>query len=554
MTQATFPVDLGGDGNTYSDDGTAARDMLNGGHKLWFLPLAGQCIAMAQSAADSADVALSQGQSLIATSTTSTTIGTGAKTFTTQAGKQFTAGQWLLIVRQAVSTTWMLGQVTSYSGTSLVMSISSTNGSGTYTDWSISASGPQGAAGSITNLNTSAKSSAYTAVSGDKGTVIRMTGTWTLALTSAATLAAGWWCWVVNDGTGVITIDPSSTQTINGALTQALHPGEKALLTCNGTLFYLDFPNGLRRLPILHADTVGRTPISRGESLLTSAAGPGGAGNYPNMSYGGSLFVAAPSSGTAGFTSPDGATWTARTWGTGGNHTMYAYGASTHVTGIAGSTTLCRSTDSGVTWGAVTAPANFNDLAFVGSNFVAITNGTGTAAYSSPDGSTWTLRTLPTSQSWNEVASNGSIAIAIGGSSNSFASTTDGLTWTARTGPSGVSGSTCDLFVANGRIFLAQLGRLWWTTDAVTWTEVVAPLGGTLGALGHLNSVYVALIGAAGIFTSTDLDTWAQRDGPLQTGASQGAFTASTYVAPGSTTFSLVYKLRSPSPVGLFAE
>lgn len=554
MTQATFPVDLGGDGNTYSDDGTAARDMLNGGHKLWFLPLAGQCIAMAQSAADSADVALAQGQSLIATSTTSTTIGTGAKSFTTQSGKQFVVGQWLLIVRQAVSTTWMLGQVTSYSGTALGMSISSTNGSGTYTDWAITTSGPQGAAGSITNLNTSAKSSAYTAVSGDKGTVIRMTGTWTLALTSAATLAAGWWCWLVNDGTGVITIDPSSTQTINGALTQKLYPGENALLTCNGTLFYLDFPNGLRRLPIIDAETVGRTPISRGESMFSSIAGPGGAAAYVEISFGGSLFVAAPASGTAGFTSADGSTWTARTWGTGGNHTMYAYGASTHLTGIAGSTSLCRSADGGVTWGAVTAPANFNGLAFVGSHFVATTSGTGTAAYSSPDGSTWTLRTLPTSQSWSEVASNGSIAIAIGGSSNSFASTTDGLTWTARTGPSGVVASSCNMHVANGRIFLEYSGRLWWTTDSVTWTEVVAPAGNAIGALGYLGGVYVALVSASGAYTSTDLDTWAQRDGPLPTGAIQGAFSASTYVAPGSAAFGVVYKLRSTSPVGLFAE
>ena len=543
----SFPFTL--NGHTYTEAMFAGL-----GYMTEFPNVAADIAAVAVQVAADAVTAASQGASLLATSTTSTLVGTGARTFTTQASKQYQVGMWVLVVRTSAPTTWMLGQVTSYSGTSLAISVSATNGSGTYTDWSIGVSGPQGAAGSITNLNTSAKSSAYTAVSGDKGTVIRMTGTWTLALTSAATLASGWWCWVVNDGTGVITIDPASSQTINGALTQALHPGEKALLTCNGTLFYLDFPSGLRRLPIIHADTVGRAPISRGESMFSSVAGPGGAAAYVEISFGGSLFVAAPASGTAGFTSADGVTWTARTWGTGGNHTMYAYGASTHVTGIAGSTTLCRSTDSGVTWGAVTAPANINGLAFVGSNFVATTSGTGTAAYSSPDGSTWTLRTLPTSQSWSEVASNGSIAVAIGGSSNSFASTTDGITWTARTGPSGVVASSCNMHVANGRIFLEYSGRLWWTTDAVTWTEVVAPSGNAIGALGYLSGVYVALVSASGVFTSTDLDTWAQRDGPLPTGAIQGAFSASTYVAPGAATFGVVYKLRSTSPVGLFAE
>lgn len=544
----SFPFTL--NGHTYTEA------MFSGlGYMAEFPNVADDIAAVAVQVAADAATAASQGASLLATSTTSTLVGTGARTFTTQASKQYQTGMWVIVVRTSVPTTWMLGQVTSYSGTSLAISVSAINGSGTYTDWSIGVSGPQGAAGSITNLNTSAKSSAYTAVSGDKGTVIRMTGTWTLALTSAATLAAGWWCWVVNDGTGVITVDPSAAQTVNGVATVAMYPGEMALLTCNGTLFYLDFPSGLRRLPIVHAETVGRTPISRGETLLSSIAGPGGAANFTNMAYGGSLFVAAPSSGTAGFTSPDGTTWTARTWATGGNHTMYAYGSATHVTGIAGSTSLCRSTDSGVTWGAVTAPATFNSVAFVGANFVAtLSGGATTTAYSSPDGSAWTARTLPTSQSWSEVASNGTIAIAIGGTSNAFASSTDGVTWTARTGPSGVVASSCDMRVANGRIFLQYSGRLWWTTDAITWTEIASPAGMTPSAIGYIDGVYLALSLSAGIFTSTDLDTWAQRDGPLPTGASQGAFGGTTYVSPGSATFSNVYKLRSPSPVGLFAE
>ncbi len=543
----SFPFTL--NGHTYTEA------MFSGlGYMAEFPNVADDIAAVAVQVAADAVTASTQGQSLIATSTTSTTIGTGAKTFTTQAGKQFVVGQWLLIVRQAVSTTWMLGQVTSYSGTALGMSISSTNGSGTYTDWAITTSGPQGAAGSITNLNTSAKSSAYTAVSGDKGTVIRMTGTWTLALTSAATLAAGWWCWVVNDGTGVITVDPSSTQTVNGVATVAMYPGEMALLQCNGTLFTLDFPSGLRRLPILDANTVGRVPLSRGETMIESIAGPGGAANYPNIGFGGALFVASPSSGTAGFTSPDGATWTARTWATGGNHSRYAYGASTHVTGIAGSTSLCRSTDSGVTWGAVTAPGTFNDIAFVGSNFVAtISGGATTTCYSSPDGSAWTARTLPTSQQWGEVASTGTIAVAIGGSSNSFASSADGVTWTARTGPSGVVGSVANLHAANNRIFLEHAGRFWWTTDAVTWTEVALPGGQSFPALGYINSVYVAMT-STGIHTSTDLVTWAQRQVAVPTGWTSGGFSASTYVSAASATFSAVFKFRSPSPVGLFAE
>lgn len=543
----SFPFTL--NGHTYTEAMFAGL-----GYMTEFPNVAADIAAVAVQVAADAATAASQGASLLATSTTSTLVGTGARTFTTQASKQYAAGMWVLVVRTSAPTTWMLGQVTSYSGTSLSISVSAISGSGTYTDWSIGVSGPQGAAGSITNLLTSEKSSAYTAVAGDKGTVIRCTGTWTLALTSAATLASGWWCWVVNDGTGVITIDPSSTETVNGVTTVAMYPGEMALLQCNGTLFTLDFPSGLRRLPILDANTVGRVPLSRGETMIESIAGPGGAANYPNIGFGGSLFVASPSSGTAGFTSPDGATWTARTWATAGNHTMYAYGASTHVTGIAGSTSLCRSTDSGVTWGAVTAPASFNDVAFVGSNFVAtLSGGATTTCYSSPDGSAWTARTLPTSQQWSEVASNGSIAIAIGGSSNAFASSADGVTWTARTGPSGVVGSVANLHAANNRVFLEHAGRFWWTTDAVTWTEVALPGGQSFPALGYINSVYVAMT-STGIHTSTDLVTWAQRHIPTPTGLTNGGFSSSSYVASASATFSSVFRLLSPSPTGLFAE
>lgn len=543
----SFPFAL--NGHTYTEAMFAGL-----GYMTEFPNVAADIAAVAVQVAADAVTAASQGASLLATSTTSTLVGTGARTFTTQASKQYAAGMWVIVVRTSAPTTWMLGQVTSYSGTSLAISVSAINGSGTYTDWSIGVSGPQGAAGSITDLLTSAKSSAYTAVAGDKGTVIRCTGTWTLALTSAGTLASGWWCWVVNDGTGIITVDPSAAQTVNGVATVAMYPGEMALLQCDGTLFTLDFPSGLRRLPILDANTVGRVPLSRGETLIESIAGPGGAANYPNIGFGGSLFVASPSSGTAGFTSPDGATWTARTWATAGNHTMYAYGASTHVTGIAGSTSLCRSTDSGVTWGAVTAPASFNDVAFVGSNFVAtLSGGATTTCYSSPDGSAWTARTLPTSQQWSEVASNGTLAIAIGGSSNSFASSADGVTWTARTGPSGVVGSVANLHVANNRIFLEHAGRFWWTTDAVTWNEVALPGGQSFPALGYINGVYVAMT-SAGIHTSTDLVTWAHRNLAVPTGLTSGGFSTSSYAAAASATFSAVFRLMSPSPVGLFAE
>lgn len=81
------------------------------------------------------------------TSTSSLAIGTGSKTFVTQAGKQFAAGQFVLISSDANPANYMHGQVTSYSGTSLVVNVIDVGGSGTLADWTISVSGSRGATG-----------------------------------------------------------------------------------------------------------------------------------------------------------------------------------------------------------------------------------------------------------------------------------------------------------------------------------------------------------------------------------------------------------------------
>jgi len=75
-----------------------------------------------------------------ATSVTSNTIGTGAKTFVVaETSRSWTASQSLIIWQTGNAANWMIGTVTSYtSGTNtLVMNITSSGGSGTITDWEI---------------------------------------------------------------------------------------------------------------------------------------------------------------------------------------------------------------------------------------------------------------------------------------------------------------------------------------------------------------------------------------------------------------------------------
>lgn len=83
----------------------------------------------------------------------------------------------------------------------------------------------------ITNLT-----GAYTVLTTDAGKVFNCTsGTFTVSLTAAATLGSGFNCWIWNTGTGVITIDPNASETIDGVATLTLQAGEGMQVVCTGT-------------------------------------------------------------------------------------------------------------------------------------------------------------------------------------------------------------------------------------------------------------------------------------------------------------------------------
>lgn len=232
------------DGNEYSADGSAPRDMLNGGHRTWFIPALADMLTEAQvavtarQASEAArDLALIYASALSGTSSSSITVATGGLSITASAGKQWQVGQHLYVARTAAPTTWLAARVVSYNaGTgALSLDVVAVNGSGTYTDWQISIGGAQGPSGTINSLAQTTKTANYTAVSGDKGNLFRLDGTFTLAFTSAATLGNGWWAWLANVGSGVVTLDPSSTQQIDGLTTYPMYPGEARLVWCTGS-------------------------------------------------------------------------------------------------------------------------------------------------------------------------------------------------------------------------------------------------------------------------------------------------------------------------------
>ena len=81
---------------------------------------------------------------IIGRSRSNVAVGMGSKTFTTQAGLNISAGNTLRIESMPLTNgttdgrgTWMQGTVTSYSGTSLTMNVTTSGGSGTHDFWKI---------------------------------------------------------------------------------------------------------------------------------------------------------------------------------------------------------------------------------------------------------------------------------------------------------------------------------------------------------------------------------------------------------------------------------
>lgn len=78
-------------------------------------------------------------------------------------------------------------------------------------------------------------SSAYSLTATDIGKLFVGAGTFTLGTALAASvLGNGFNAMLLNAGTGIITIDPNSSETVNGAASLKVYPGESVTLVCDG--------------------------------------------------------------------------------------------------------------------------------------------------------------------------------------------------------------------------------------------------------------------------------------------------------------------------------
>jgi len=88
------------------------------------------------------------------------------------------------------------------------------------------------------NLPTTALLGNYTFSVSDCASVARSGGgatTWTFP--AATTLGGGWFVYIINAGTGTLTLTPSGSDTIDGDATKALQPDESCIVFCDGSNF-----------------------------------------------------------------------------------------------------------------------------------------------------------------------------------------------------------------------------------------------------------------------------------------------------------------------------
>jgi hypothetical protein len=147
MSSVTFTTDVGGDGSIITDDDNATTGLGNGGALIRLVPMMQQVVNVAAFAVNAVKSALG-GATTTATSITSLAIATGSKSLTlVETGKIYVNGQFVLLASTVSPSNYMIGQVTSFSGTALVLDVTVTNGSGTLANWTVSVTGKPPATG-----------------------------------------------------------------------------------------------------------------------------------------------------------------------------------------------------------------------------------------------------------------------------------------------------------------------------------------------------------------------------------------------------------------------
>lgn len=175
---------------------------------------------------------------------------------------------------------------------------------------------------------------------------------------------------------------------------------------------------------------------------------------------------------------------------------------------------------NGTTWTVRTAPASRIYLSVVGSGslyFILAGDSSGYGA-SSPTGVTWTERTLPSTGSWNSVIYGGGMFVAIKSDNpaqTTGASSPDGITWTSRTITNGGQGGQPYGGAYGGGVFsVGGNGYGGYSSDGISWSAASGITSQVFG-IAYGNSVFAAAPGGGGTtwWSSSNGSSYTSRTG-----------------------------------------
>ena len=305
-----------------------------------------------------------------------------------------------------------------------------------------------------------------------------------------------------NSGTKIATIYKLSTGTAGW---DHVVPGTAIVAALDLTSTYIIEPRVTFAAP-------GFTATNR--TLSTSAT-------WTAVGFGGSRYIAVASGGTTSNVSTNGTTWAlggalpaSVTW------TDVQYGAADSIwVAIASGTSQAASSPDGTTWTSRTmsASANWTSVAYGNSRFVAVASG-GTATSYSDDGQSWVAGgALPSSTTWSSVTFGNGVFVAVATGGTSTAYSTNGTAWTLG-GVLPSSTTWCSVRYGNGR-FVAIAGTGGAGTAAayslnlgVTWIASTLPTSTTWSRIDYGQGLFFAVAtGGTAAASSPDGVNWTSR-------------------------------------------
>lgn len=171
------------------------------------------------------------------------------------------------------------------------------------------------------------------------GLVVVTSGTFSITFTAAATLTSGFSVSITNNGTGVVTLDPNASETIDTYTTIQLTQGQSVTLFCTGSAFLSNnksvYPTRTSRQIFTSGSAQTWTVPAGVYRVYVELYGGGGGGCTQNTNYGGGgggggycdvIQAVTPGSGitytvgaggAAGVGSGSGSAGTASTWSQG---------------------------------------------------------------------------------------------------------------------------------------------------------------------------------------------------------------------------------------------